>query len=131
MTSTNSTRSCLLGCKASIPRELATEQICVQHYLLGIENECSVMRREAAMEGANIARRREIESYIKTTALKLSDVATGSARLSDDMKKRVLTTLLTLMNLQESLDRSTARFVQIRPPQRAVEPAPHPALMLG
>ena len=131
MTSTNSTRSCLLGCKASIPRELATEQICVQHYIMGIENECSVMRREAAMEGTNIARRREIESYIKTTALKLSDVATGSARLSDDMKKRVLTTLLTLMNLQESLDRSTARFVQIRPPQRAVEPAPHPALMLG
>ena len=131
MTSTNSTRSCPQGCKASIPRELATEQICVQHYIMGIENECSVMRREAAIEGANIARRREIESYIKTTALKLSDVATGSARLSDDMKKRVLTTMLTLMNLQESLDRSTARFVQIRPPQRAVEAAPHPALMLG
>src|ERR1700690_2892157 len=131
MTSTNSPRSCLLGCKASIPRELATEQICVQHYILGIENECSVMRREAAMEGANIARRREIESYIKTTALKLSDVATGSARLSDDLKKRVLTTMLTLMNLQESLDRSAARFVQIRPPQRAVEKIPRPALMLG
>jgi hypothetical protein len=131
MTAPSSSPSCLQGCKASIPRELATEQICVQHYILGIENECSVMRREAAMEGANIARRREIESYIKTTALKLSDVATGSARLSDDMKKRVLTTMLTLMNLQESLDRSTARFVQIRPPQRAVETAPHPALMLG
>jgi hypothetical protein len=72
-----------------------------------------------------------MESYVKSAALKLSDVATGSARLSDDMKKRVLTTMLTLMNLQESLDRSTARFVQIRRPQRSVEPAPHPALMLG
>jgi hypothetical protein len=124
-------RSCLQGCKASVPRELETDRVCVQHFILSIETACAVMRREAAMEGANTARRREMEGYVKATALKLSDVATGSARLSDDLKKRVLTTLLTLMNLQESLDRSSARFVQIRPPQRAVEQAPHPALMLG
>ena len=131
MIAPDSSRSCLSGCKAPIPRELETERICVQHFLLNIENSCTVMRREAAMEGANITRRREIESYVKNSALKLSDVATGSARLSDDMKKRVLTTMLTLMNLQESLDRSSARFPQIRPPQRAGVQTPHPALMLG
>ncbi len=131
MTAATSTRDCLRGCKASVPHELEAERICVQHFMISIESACTVMRREAAMEGANLARRREIEEYVKSTALKLSDVATGSARLSDDLKKRVLTTLLTLMNLQESLDRSSARFVQIRPPQRSVEQTPHPALMLG
>jgi len=131
MTAPDPAPACLRGCKASVPRELEAERICVQHFMISIESACTVMRREAAMEGANMARRREIEDYVKSTALKLSDVATGSARLSDEMKKRVLTTLLTLMNLQESLDRSNARFVQIRPPQRAVEQAPHPALMLG
>ncbi|MGD0964023.1 MAG: hypothetical protein ABSA57_09010 [Candidatus Acidiferrales bacterium] len=131
MIALNSNPGCLGGCKALVPRELETERICVQHFILSIESACTVMRREAAMEGANAARKREIESYVKSTALKLSDVATGSARLSDDLKKRVLTTMLTLMNLQESLDRSAARFPQIRPPQRAVEQTPHPALMLG
>ncbi len=125
------TSFCLRGCKASVPRELEAEQICVQHFILSIETTCTGMRREAAMEGANTARRREIESYVKSTALKLSDVATGSARLPDELKKRVLTTMLTLMNLQESVDRSTSRFVQIRPPQRSVEQPTLPALMLG
>src|ERR1700722_6646858 len=131
MPAKDSAPSCLKGCKASVPRELEAEQICVQHFMFDIESACAVMRREAAMEGASTTRRREIEDYVKSTALKLSDVATGSARLSDDLKKRVLTTMLTLMNLQESLDRSAARFVQIRPPQRAVEKIPRPALMLG
>jgi hypothetical protein len=126
-----STNSCLQGCKATVPRELEAEQICVQHFMLSIESACSVMRREATMEGATPARKREIESYVKSTALKLSDVATGSARLSDDLKKRVLTTMLTLMNLQESIDRSTAQSVQIRPPKRSVEQLPLPSVMLG
>ena len=35
-------------------------------------------------------------------------------RLSDEYKKRVLTTFLTLMNLHESLDRSANRTTTIR-----------------
>src|ERR1700690_1354199 len=80
MTVATTTGSCIPGCKASVPRELATEHICVQHFMLGIESACSVMRRESALEGANTTRKREIESYVKATALKLSDVATGSTR---------------------------------------------------
>ena len=121
MTVATTTGSCIPGCKASVPRELATEHICVQHFMLGIESACSVMRRESALEGPNTTRKREIESYVKATALKLSDVATGSTRLSDEMKKRVLTTMLTLMNLQESLDRSNSRLLPLRPPQRTLE----------
>lgn len=110
--------SCKRGCKAAVPKELETESICVLHFVLGIENTCNEMRREAAMELATAVRRCEIESYVKATALKLSDVSTSSTRLSDELKKRVLTTFLTLMNLQESLDRSSRRFVRPRPPQR-------------
>ena len=47
--------------KHPIPRELEAERICVQHFMISIESACTVMRREAAMEGANMARRREIE----------------------------------------------------------------------
>jgi hypothetical protein len=70
------------------------------------------------MELATSNRRREIDSYVKATAFKLSDVATSSTALTDELKKRVLTTFLTLMNLQESLERSSSRF-RPRPPQRA------------
>jgi hypothetical protein len=88
------------------------------------------MRREAAMELATSSRRREIENYVKTTALKLSDVATSSTRLTDELKKRVLTTFLTLMNLQESLERSSSRF-RPRPLQRATTQMRLTALMRG
>jgi hypothetical protein len=35
-------------------------------------------------------------------------------RLSDELKKRILTTFLTLMNLQESIDRSANRAGAVR-----------------
>ncbi|MFY9529906.1 MAG: hypothetical protein WAR24_13430 [Candidatus Acidiferrales bacterium] len=53
--------------------------------------------------------------------MKLSRVATGSVRLPDELKRRVLSTLLTLMNLQESLDRSVNRWVpELRSPAAAL-----------
>ena len=114
--------SCKRGCKAAVPHELEDESICVLHFIMGIENACGEMRREAAMELATMARRREIDGYVKATALKLSDVATSNTRLSDELKRKVLSTFLTLMNLQESLDRSRSRALQPRPPQRVVDP---------
>jgi len=115
-------KSCKLGCRATVPQELEAESICVQHFIHSIENECLSMRREAATELATISRRREINSYVKSTALKLSEVATSNTRLSDDMKKKVLTTFLTLMNLQESVDRSRTRPLLQRTAQKPVEP---------
>jgi hypothetical protein len=121
---------CRLGCNTTVPKELETENLCVQHFLLGVEQACSEIRREATMERATTTRRQEIDLYIRTTAIRLSEVATGN-RLSDDLKKRVLTTFLTLMNLQESVERCTARFVQIRPPQRSITPPPLVAGVAG
>jgi hypothetical protein len=121
-------RTCRSGCSAPVPQELGAESLCAQHFILAIEQACTDMRREAAMERASSTRRLEIERYVKTTAVRLSEVATGS-RLSDDVKKRVLTAFLTLMNLQESVERSTTRFVEIRPPQRSVPVIPVPTAM--
>jgi hypothetical protein len=128
MKESDKSQICRLGCSAPVPQELGVENLCAQHFMLAVEQACGDMRREAAMERASTARRFEIERYVKTTAVKLSEVAMGS-RLSDDLKKRVLTTFLTLMNLQESVERSTTRFVQIRPPQRALSVIPEPATL--
>jgi hypothetical protein len=109
---------CRSGCEAPVPAALVPENYCVHHFIIDIEEACSSMRREVSMERATVARRAEIDQYAKDTASKLSAVAMGT-RLSDDLKKRVLNTFLTLMNLQESVERSVIRFPKIRPPQSA------------
>jgi hypothetical protein len=63
------------------------------------------MRRETALGGSNATRRAEFENYVVASAVKLALIGTGSVRLSDETKKRVLTTFLTLMILRENLDR--------------------------
>jgi hypothetical protein len=67
------------------------------------------MRHETAAGDLLDARRTEIEDYAAKSAAKLACLATGRLRLTDDMKKRVLTTFLTLMILRENLDRSAGR----------------------
>jgi hypothetical protein len=46
--------------------------------------------------------------------MKLAVIGTGSVRLSDEIKKRVLTTFLTLMILRENLDRPPNLYVPRR-----------------
>jgi hypothetical protein len=101
--------SCLPGCHTPVPAELEAEKLCVLHFLLSVERTCASMRRETVIGGSNAMRRSEITAHVKGTAEKLSHVALISPPLTDEMKMRVLTTFLTLMNLQESLDRSTTR----------------------
>ena len=104
----------LCWCQLAVPHELETELLCVQHFLLGIEHDCAELRRETAQGKTSPTRQSEIASYVKTTAMKLTQVATGRMRLTDDYKKRILTSLLTLMNLQESLDRAANRAPTFR-----------------
>jgi hypothetical protein len=59
-------------------------------------------------------RRAEFEGYVAASATKLALVCTGSVRLSDEIKKRVLTTFLTLMILRENLDRPVNPFLARR-----------------
>ena len=104
----------LCWCQVPVPQELQGEHLCVVHFILGIEHDCSELRRENAMGKTSAERQSEIATYVKTTAMRLTQVATGRLRLSDELKKRILTTFLTLMNLQESLDRSANRSASVR-----------------
>ncbi len=114
MSEPRSESASLCWCQVPVPQELELELLCVQHFLLGVEHDCAELRRETAQGKTNATRQSEIASYVKSTAMKLTQVATGRMRLTDDYKKRILTTFLTLMNLQESLDRAGNRTPAIR-----------------
>lgn len=103
----------IAGCKADVPAELAGEHICPQHYTLEVESRCAEFRRESAVIPPETARRQEILHFLTITGERLSRIAIGNARLADEMKARILSTFLTLMNLRESLDRSAARHAQV------------------
>lgn len=110
------------GCKAEVPDELEKEGLCVTHFLLAAENECAAIRREAMpVTGPDPKRRIEIEEYVAASASRLVSVGIGSVRLSDETKKRILTTFLSLMILRESLDRTTNCF---RPRRKLSKSAP-------
>jgi len=111
------------GCKTNVPSELEIEGLCVLHFIALIENTCADMRRETTMDRTPTSRCSEMTDYIKTTAMKLSFVATGSARLTDDTKKRILTTFMTLMNLQENIERSASRFLRLTAPKSVPSPS--------
>jgi len=65
--------------------------------------------------GSDAIRRAEFENYVAASAIKLALIGTGSVRLSDEIKKRLLTTFLTLMILRENLDRTPSPFLSRQP----------------
>jgi|SRR5579871_2376627 len=109
MSATMSSSASLCWCHVPVPQELQTEVLCVQHFLSTVEHDSSEFRREIAIGRTTPVRQAEIADWVKATANKLTVVAYGRLRLSDEYKKRILTTYLTLMNLNESLDRSANR----------------------
>lgn len=100
-------KCCIPGCGTPVPAELETEVLCVPHFLLAAESVCTAIHREATPGGPTATRRTEIEHYVATSAVKLARLGTGTVRLSDETKRRVLTTFLTLMILREKLDRDS------------------------
>jgi hypothetical protein len=112
-------KCCSPGCRTSVPAELETEVLCVPHFLLSAESTCTAIRKERMPSGPKSPRRTEIEEYVATSAMKLARLGTGTLRLSDETKKRILTTFLTLMILRENLDRDSKGFV----PRRRVNPS--------
>lgn len=61
------------------------------------------------MGNAPHERQREIMKFISEHGERLARVATSGLPLTDDLKARILSTFLTLMNLRENLDRSNMR----------------------
>ena len=109
MSATMSATTSLCWCQLPVPQELESEVLCVQHFLTTVEHDCSELRREIALGKTTPPRHGEIADWVKSTANKLTIIAYGRLRLSDEFKKRILTAFLTLMNLHESLDRSANR----------------------
>jgi len=97
------------NCKFEVPASLESERLCVLHFTLGVEEVCAKMRRETALGKADHARQVEIIAYIADHGELLARVATSGLHLADEMKARILSTFLTLMNLRENLDRAALR----------------------
>jgi hypothetical protein len=97
------------GCKAPVPAGLAAEKMCLLHFTLFLEEECAGMRRESAYGNVNHERQVEFIRKIAGRGETLVQVATSGFSMSDEMKARVLSTLLTLMNCRENIDRAHMR----------------------
>ena len=97
------------GCKHDVPPALTDKELCVLHFTLSLESGCAEMRRETALGTAPHDRQREILRFITENGERLARVATSGLHLTDDLKARVLSTFLTLMNLRENLDRAAMR----------------------
>jgi hypothetical protein len=97
-----------------VPADLAAEHFCVLHFTLFIEQECAEMRRETALGSATHEHQLEFMERIATRGEALVHVSTRGFSMSDELKARVLSTLLTLMNTRENLDRAAMRQSSLR-----------------
>ena len=100
----------ITGCKHDVPAALAERRLCILHFTLSLEASCAEMRREAALGNTPHDRQRDIMKFITENGERLARVATSGLHLTDDLKARVLSTFLTLMNLRENLDRAALRM---------------------
>jgi hypothetical protein len=97
-----------------VPAVLAAERLCVLHYTLFIEQECAEIRRETALGNASHERQLVFIEKIAKHGDSLVHIATGGFTMSDEIKARILSTLLTLMNCRENMDRAAMRQSAIR-----------------
>ena len=106
-------------CEVSVPAELGSVGLCVSHFTWSVENTCAEMHREIALCKVTSERGAEVATYINECALLLARVI-SSRRLSDDLKKRILCSFVSLMNLREILDRAGSNHTELRHPMSGV-----------
>ena len=97
-----------------MPAGLAPVHMCILHFTLFIEQECAEMRRETALGSANHDRQVEFMEKIADRGGMLVSTATSGFPMSDELKARILSTLLTLMNTRENMDRAAMRQSALR-----------------
>ncbi len=98
-------RVCVGHCKSPVPKELEAKGLCVSHFTLDIEKTCADMHRQIALRGVSPERQAEMAVYLEDCSVRLARVS-SSMCLSDQLKRRVLSTFLSLMNLRETLERA-------------------------
>jgi hypothetical protein len=101
-----------------VPSEIESEGYCLLHFTLRLEQKCNDLRRETVSGQATAERNAEILLFISENGEMLARVATSGLHMADELKARVLSTFLTLMNLRESLDRAALRMVPTRTTMR-------------
>ena len=102
-------RACIPRCKLLVPPELDSVGLCVYHFTWSVEEACAEMHRQVALRKATVERRAEMATYVSECALLLARV-TSNLCLSDDLKRRILCTFLSLMNLRENLERAPSGY---------------------
>lgn len=105
MSGSSERRACIPRCKLTVPAELDSVGLCVYHFTWSVEEACAEMHRQVALRLATSQRRGEMITYIGDCALLLARL-TSSLCLSDDLKRRILCTFQSLMNLRDNLERS-------------------------
>ena|SRR5579872_6858477 len=98
-----------MGCKASVPVQLIEYRMCVFHFSLFVEQECAEIRRETALGRSTHDRQLECIRQIAANGKTLVSVAMNGFPLPDEVKARILSTVLTLINCRESMDRASLR----------------------
>jgi hypothetical protein len=118
MVNSNNQQICRCRCDAPVPAELKPVGFCVSHFTLSVERTCDEMHRQIALRQANAARRAEVATYMGECALLLARVASNLC-LSDDLRRRMLSTFLSLMNLRENLERAASCVPELQPSEGA------------
>jgi hypothetical protein len=99
----------VMGCPANVPAQASDIRMCAFHFTLFIEDECAEIRRETALGKIDHSRRAEcIEKMINRGEI-LARVATSGTITSDELKTRIVSTVLTLINCRENMDRAALR----------------------
>ena len=94
------------GCTAGVPPELETERLCLLHFMQTLDDTCGDIRRETAPGTFSPERRIYLERYVSEQGERLARVAISGMRIPDEMKRRILTIFLSLINLRESMNRA-------------------------
>jgi hypothetical protein len=119
---------CRSRCEAPVPAQLELVGLCVSHFTSGIENTCSELHREIALNLLTAERQTEVANYIGECASLLARLAANLC-VSDDLKRRILSTFLSLMNLRETLEHATSRLTpNLRVPKSSATLSPFVSL---
>jgi len=107
-------QSCVCRCEIPVPPELESVGRCVAHFISSVEQTRVEIHSEIVLRGVDEERQAAIASYICESAQPLARVS-SNLRLTDELKRRILCSFLSLMNLREKLDRvCTVRLVERR-----------------
>jgi len=97
-------QSCICRCETPVPRELESVGQCVKHFVSNVEQTCAQMHREIVLHGVDAERQAAVARYLSECTQLLAQVS-SNLRLTDELKRRILSSFMCLMNLRETLDR--------------------------